>query len=214
MKPHPMSQNVEADVRGSQGLMADPMLLEAVRRARAGIEVEENFRIIDARLRPRLLHYLRTCSDAAEDAEDLVQKTLTRVYMNVQQLESEEKFMGWLFAIARNVRMTAAEQRRREDQFMVGGMPLAETMPDPRPASWSYDQQLEEQRLEAVRAAIESLPAQQRQCLVLRVRDEMSYEEIAETLQLSLNTVRNHLAEAKKNLRRKLATEFGESVER
>lgn len=207
MKSHLARQRVEPLVGDPSPLIGDEALLQAVRQVRAGIGMDENFRIIDARLRPRLLRFFRANYFSSEDAEDLVQKTLTRVYLGVQHLEHEERFMGWLFAIARNVRHTAVTQQRRESQWMAGGIELAEGVPDPRSASWAHDQQLDEERLEAVQAAIEELPAQQRQCLLLRVREELSYEEIAETLRLSVNTVRNHLAEAKKNLRRRLAAE-------
>jgi RNA polymerase sigma factor (sigma-70 family) len=46
-----------------------------------------------------------------------------------------------------------------------------------------------------------ALPSRQRQCLTLRVRDELSYAEIAELLRLDALTVRNHIAQAKKSLR-------------
>jgi len=46
---------------------------------------------------------------------------------------------------------------------------------------------------------------------MLRVRDELSYEEIASTLRLRRNTVRNHIAEAKRNLRRVLAADSEEA---
>lgn len=182
----------------------DEALLEAVRQMRAGVEVEENYRILDASLSPRLLSYFRTHYFSYEDAEDLVQKTKMRVYKNIDQLEQAECFFAWLFRIARNLRCTAAVQQLREKEFLAGDLEQAEELPDPKPASWSLDQQLEEERLKKLRAAIESLPPRQRQCLLLRLRDEMSNEEIAETLQLSVNTVRNHLAEARKNLRRSL----------
>jgi RNA polymerase sigma-70 factor (ECF subfamily) len=203
MRQYPVRQNVEPD---RSSLTVDEVLLQAVRQVRAGIEVEENFRVMDARLRPRLLSFFRDGHFSHQDAEDLVQKTLARVYRGVQRLEQAEKFWGWLFAIARNVRRTAIAERQRESQWVTGGIELAEELPDPRPGRWSHEQ-LEDARLEAVRAAIEALPAQQRQCLLLRVRDEMPYEEIAETLRLSVNTVRNHLAEAKKNLRQMLQSQ-------
>jgi RNA polymerase sigma-70 factor (ECF subfamily) len=212
MKQHSARQSVESLVGDRSPLAVDETLLQAVRQVRAGIEVDENFQIIDARLRPRLLSFFRAYYFSHEDAEDLVQKTLARVYLGVQQLAQEKKFVPWLFTIARNVKHTAVEQRQRESQWMAGGIELAEELPDPRSVSWSYDQQLDERRLEAVRVAIEALPAQQRQCLLLRVREELSYDEIAEMLRLSVNTVRNHLAEARKNLRRMLKTEFEEDM--
>jgi len=61
-----------------------------------------------------------------------------------------------------------------------------------------------EKRIEAVWRAIDALPPRQRQCLPLQVRDGLSYQEIAATLRLSVNTVRNHLAAARESLRRNL----------
>jgi RNA polymerase sigma-70 factor (ECF subfamily) len=208
MKRRLADQSVGPLVSNRPSLALDQALLEAARRVRAGIKVEESFWVIDAHLRPRLLRFFQARFFSRADAEDLVQETLARVYRSVGQLEHEEKLVGWLFAIARNVWRTAVAERQREGRHVAGGIELAEGLPDPRPASWSHDQQLEEQRLEAVRTAIAALPVQQRQCVLLRVRDELSYEEIAETLRLSVHTVRNHLAEAKKNLRRTLKDEF------
>jgi RNA polymerase sigma factor (sigma-70 family) len=184
--------------------MIDESLLEAVCQLRASIEVEDNFRILESWASPRLLSYFRARDFSHEDAEDLVQKTLVRVYRGIAQLEKEEKFIPWLFTIARNVHLTAARQQMRERQSRAGDLEQAEELPDPKPASWSIDQQLEEKRLKQLWAAIEALPARQRQCLLLQMREEMSYEEIAETLQLSRNTVRNHLAEATKKLQKAL----------
>jgi RNA polymerase sigma-70 factor (ECF subfamily) len=197
---------------GQPAAMVDETLLQAVRQVRAGIEVEEGFRMIDRQLRPRLLRYFRANSFSEDDAEDLVQKTLTRVYLNVEQLEQEERFLGWLFAIVRNVRSTALIERQREGRWIREDLEHAKEVPDPRSSGEPDDRRLDERRLEAVETAIEELPPQQRQCLLLRVRDEMSYEEIAETLRLSVNTVRNHLAEAKKTLKRKLAADFAEEI--
>jgi RNA polymerase sigma-70 factor (ECF subfamily) len=70
------------------------------------------------------------------------------------------------------------------------------------------------ERLRAVDSAIEALPPQQRQCLLLRAVEELSYEEIAATLRLSVHTVRNHLAQARQSLRRQLGDGFGREEER
>jgi RNA polymerase sigma-70 factor (ECF subfamily) len=208
MKRLSMRENVEQEREQSSACMLDPAVLEAVQKLRAGIDVDESFARIEGWLRPRLIGYFRAHYFSPEDADDLVQKTFARVYLGVRQLEREEKFLAWLFVIARNVRFTAVGEQQRERQMVAGGIELAEEIADPRPASWSNDQQLDQQRLEAVRTAIEALPAQQRQCLLLRVRDELPYTEIAAVLRLSVNTVRNHLAEAKKNLRRVLSAEI------
>lgn len=190
-------------------LTIDERVLEAVHQARIGVEMEENFRVIEAWLSPRLLRYFRSCRFSHEDAEDLVQKTLVRVYQGIRRLEWEEKFVSWFFTIARNVRLTAAERQLREKQFLVDDLDpeLAKELPDPNLPGLFCERQFEEQQLKQLREAIEKLPPRQRQCLLLWMREEMTYEEIAETLQLSVNTVRNHLAEARKSLQMALNKE-------
>jgi RNA polymerase sigma-70 factor (ECF subfamily) len=156
---------------------------------------------MDPSLRPRLLRYFHKAPFTREDAEDLVQKTLLLVFQHQGELEQEERFVGWLYAIARNVKLTELERRRAEGRVVFGS---ASDAPEPRvEAAGERALQKDEQR-EALYAAMETLPARQRQCLLLRVRDELSYDEIASLLRLNLLTVRNHIAEAKKTLRRQL----------
>ncbi len=190
-------------------LVLDSAIVEALRHARLGNRSDEALRVLDGWIRPRLLRYFRADPLMRPDAEDLVQKTLSRVFLHVGDLEAEERFVGWLFSVARNVKSTETTRLLRERGVIVRGRDAA---PDPpAPGGVGLEENLEmEERLERVRVAIETLPARQRQCLMLRVRDELSYEEIASTLRLSLNTVRNHIAEAKRNLRRVLAPAPGE----
>ena len=184
-------------------------LEDAVRRASAGFEGAGGFRSLEAQLAPRLLHYFRGRSFSTADAEDLVQCVLTRVWQGLPSLQQQEKFLPWLFTIARNVARSAHVRQRKERRWLAGGAELAEAVPDPR-SDGSFRERVKAERLALIHAAIDALPAQQRQCLLLRVREELSYEEISAVLRLSLNTVRNHLAAAKKNLRHRLEPELQE----
>jgi RNA polymerase sigma-70 factor (ECF subfamily) len=201
----PVEAPPEPDVRGSglpesAPLSADEVLQDAVRRLRAGGDAEEWSAVLDARLRPRLLAYFRADTGSREDAEDLAQQTLARVLHGVGRLRAEDSFMAWLLTIARNVRRTALGQQRRASRVVAGGIDMAGDPPDPRPTA--LEEGLEEERLAALRAAIGELPRQQKQCFLLRVDMELSYEDVAATLGLSVHTVRNHLALARKSLRR------------
>ena len=177
--------------------MAEEALV-ALRRARsAGADENAAFRELDRFFRPRLLRYFRASGISSEDAEDLVQKTLVRVFQGIGGVREEEKLLAWLFTVARNVRNTAFERQPPR------GVPL-ESVPepaDPRGIGNGVDER-REKRSQALWQAIEALPARQRQCLPLQVRDGLSYQEIAATLRLSVNTVRNHLAAARESLRR------------
>lgn len=179
--------------------MTEEALVSVLRRARSGkASADAVFGELDASLRPRLLRYFRA-SFPEEDAEDLVQKTLLRVFQGIGGVREEEKLLAWLFTVARNVRNTAFE-RRPPRALPLEAVP---ELPDRREMNDAGEESRESRRL-ALWRAIEALPPRQRQCLPLQVRDGLSYEEIAATLRLSVNTVRNHLAAARESLRRTL----------
>jgi len=179
----------------------DEALRRAVTRARSDGD-EAAFREIDTRLRAGLRRFFSRGPWPADEADDLVQKTLTRVFRNMGALASVDAFLPWLFAIARNVRNRAAadgEARRRAEP---GGLDLAGDPPDESPGARPEATTMAREQVAALREALECLPARQRQCLLLRARDGLAYEEIATLLRLSVNTVRNHIAQARATLRR------------
>lgn len=180
-------------------------LRAAVRSLRTGPGRPGAASTLDRHLRPRLLRYFLEPPFSREDAEDLVQKTLLLVFQHAAELQQEDRFVGWLYAIARNVKLTEGERIRAERRVVVG-----RTDDLPEGGAPGGDGLERNERWASIRTAIEALPSRQRQCLLLRVRDELSYGEIAGVLGLNPLTVRNHIAEAKKSLRRQL----GESPRR
>ncbi|MEX0879451.1 MAG: RNA polymerase sigma factor [Thermoanaerobaculia bacterium] len=177
--------------------MAEDALVAALLRAKRSVDSDQAFRELDRHLRPRLHRYFRAASFSQEDSEDLVQKTLTRVFQGIGGVREEEKLLAWLFTVARNVRNTAFERRPPRSLSL-------EEIPEPADTREMFDagHKRRGNRIEAIWRAVEALPPRQRQCLPLQVRDGLSYEEIAATLRLSVNTVRNHLAAARESLRR------------
>jgi len=168
-----------------------------VRRLRSGIEREESARRLDSHLRPRLLRYFRANSFSESEAEDLVQEALLKVFQHVDGLRAEERFLPWLFAIARNLARTAGSRRQIENARSARTEALEAVAADAPIARGGEARE----RLARVEEALRELPEQQRRCLVLVVRDEMSYQEVADLLSLSPRTVRNHLAAARQRLR-------------
>jgi RNA polymerase sigma-70 factor (ECF subfamily) len=155
------------------------------------------------------MRYFHRAPFSREDAEDLVQKTMLLVFQHAGELEQEERFVGWLYAIAHNVKITELRRRAAERRVVAGS---TDDAPEPRVAAVGDNALEEDERRASLRAAIETLPPRQRQCLLLRVRDELSYEQIASLLRLNLLTVRNHISEAKKTLKRELGEVSGEET--
>ncbi len=141
---------------------------------------------------PGLLGYLRRVVGDLHLAEDLLHETFLQAARRTQRLSQAASIRAWLFAIARHVALTA-RRRRRPTQA------LPEEVVRPGPS--------EDMRLEQVRAAIGDLPEALRETLELRLREELSYDEIAEVLQIPVGTVRSRLHHALRRLRAAVVTE-------
>lgn len=176
-----------------------------VHRLRSGIEREESSRRLDGMLRPRLTRYFLASGFSRAEAEDLVQGVLIRVFQHVQNLREEDRFVPWLFTVARNLGRSARRGHREltlEPETAAG---LA--APDRDQGAEAREAR---ERLRRVEGLLARLPEQQRRCLLLVVRDELSYAEVGDLLGLSALTVRNHLARARSFLRQALAEEDDE----
>lgn len=173
-------------------------LTRTVRRLKEGQAVEDGARDLVDQFRARLLSYFRRHRFSDADAEDLVQETFRRVLTGVRGLVDPDRFTPWLFQIARNVRLSAQPAAIQQRERIADVDPGDRRDPQPDPLASA----IHAERIGRVWAAVARLPDRQRQCLILRVVHDMSYDEIAAVLNLSLRTVRNHLREARMTLRR------------
>jgi len=136
-------------------------------------------------------------------AEDLVQDTYLRATLADRQPQPGNNLKAWLFMIMRNVWYNEARRRRSGPQFIS-----LEPEENPGLSDATYDPQVVHLRLseiEAVRAAIEELPAVYREVLVLRHIEGFSYREIAKILVCPVGTVMSRLARARERLKQHLA---------
>jgi RNA polymerase sigma-70 factor (ECF subfamily) len=139
---------------------------------------------------PSLLSYLRRGLADAQAAEDLLQETFCQALRRQERLSQAVSPRAWLFVIARNLAATAHRRRR---------------MTGPLPAELPAAERIEDPRLEPVRRAIVGLPDGLRETLELRLRHELTYEEIAAVLGIPVGTVRSRLHHALRRLRAAVA---------
>jgi RNA polymerase sigma-70 factor (ECF subfamily) len=138
-----------------------------------------------------------------EDAEDAAQETFVRALRNLRSWDSERDFEPWLLAIAGNRCRTALSRRMRKPPARS----LTEPVPDRVP-----DMQAARQLAEEVALALGTLREQYRHAFVLFHQHELSYAEIAESLQCPIGTVRTWIHRARRELIRcLLAREVVES---
>jgi len=151
-----------------------------------------------ARYSPGLRFFLRkmTGNDAAVD--DLLQETWFDVYRKVNGLRQPGAFAAWLYRIARD--KAYREMRRRPAPHSAVDENITELVA-------TDEKQFASVEADAVRAALDELPEEQREVLALRFIEEMSYEQIAEVIARPLGTVRSRIYYAKLALRAKLEIE-------
>lgn len=147
------------------------------------------------------------------EAENVAQETFLRVIAAVERIRLDVPFKPYLFRIAVNLCHDLA--RKKKPTLFTDLDPresdAAESLADNAPAPW---ERLENEELGAhLNAALEDLPVPYRTVITLRYGEDFSYEEIAQTLSLPLNTVRTHLRRAKQQLRVKLETGVKSSLQ-
>ncbi|HLC42905.1 MAG TPA: sigma-70 family RNA polymerase sigma factor [Methylomirabilota bacterium] len=141
---------------------------------------------------------LRMLGDRSE-AEEIAQEAFLRVYRSIREFRGESKLSTWLYTITSRLclnRLKSGERQRREGAGVLAR--IANGHPDPA-------ETLEESELEAaIRQAIAELDEDRRIVVVLRDLHGLSYEEIAEALDLELGTVRSRLHRARMELKQRL----------
>jgi len=130
-----------------------------------------------------------------QDAEDAAQETFVRVLRNLRTWDENRDFEPWLLAIAGNRCRTALARRMRR--------PLVCSLIDPLPER-TPDLQAARQLAEEVTLALETLRAEYRQAFVLFHQYELSYAEIADSMQCPIGTVRTWIHRARREMIRHL----------
>jgi RNA polymerase sigma-70 factor (ECF subfamily) len=143
------------------------------------------------------------------DAEDVVQEAYLRAYKFFDGGDRDRR--AWLLAIVRNTCYTWLKQNRPRETTV----PFDEHLHGSA-GEWSDPLRLLEQRAaaERVRAALEELPIEYREMLVLRELEGMSYKEVAKVAGLPLGTVMSRLSRARQRLQQALGGPTEQGVAR
>jgi RNA polymerase sigma-70 factor, ECF subfamily len=155
-----------------------------------------------------LYGYAVVLSRNSAEAEDLVQETCLRALRGIGQLRPNSNVKGWLFTILRNIWLNEV-RRWRATPAMVeldsDGSSAIEPVDTARDPHAVYVSSVER---EQIRKAIQQLPLEFREIIILREYEELSYQEIAAVLNCPPGTVMSRLARARSRLREFLQTEF------
>lgn len=155
--------------------------------------------LVDRYYDPLLGYLYRLLNGDRPLAQDLVQETFLRVLRGIRQYEYPRPFKPWLYAIATN---GARNHYQRADSRRT--LLLHEDF-DPSDDSDAPDLTLiEAEQVQAVIDALDHLPSEQRETLILFYYQALSYQEIATALNIPIGTVKSRLANGIRRLREKL----------
>ena len=140
------------------------------------------------------------------DVEDIAQQVFIRVWKSARRYVPRAKFTTWLLKITRNLVFNELRRSKRHAHVPLQTLPGAEEFPLKDQTNPTPDASLLETELQrAIEEAITELPESQRMALILRRYEQLSYDQIADILDLSVPAVKSVLFRARTELRARLS---------
>lgn len=165
----------------------------------------EAFASLVDRYRARIFGLILRMVGNREDAEDLAQEAFVRAYRGLHTFDPAQRFSPWLYRVATNHCVSALRRKRLPTVPLVvevdgetREVPLPDVSGDPARV-WLRNEERRE-----LHEAVLALPERYRAAILLYHMEELSYEEIAQVLDVPLNTVRTYLHRARALLRKTL----------
>ena len=182
---------------------------ELIARAKAGDD--EAFAQLMRDNEKRIYNLTLRMTGNPEDAMDLAQEAFLNAWRGLKFFKGDSAFSTWVYRLASNACIDhLRRQKRRQD--ISASMPVNDeddSTPDIPDERFQPEQELERQELRrAVADGLEQLSDEHRQVLVMREINGLSYQEIADVLDLEAGTVKSRIARARNSLR-KILVESG-----
>ncbi len=183
-------------------------LVEAIRDGRRGA-----FRDLVRRYERQVAQLIFLSLGDREDVKDLSQEVFLRVYHALPRLEPQRSLFSWIYRIATNV--VIDETRRRKFRRIISLEFLAaegndRTLRDVERRDPSEEAERNE-RHAIVRSALERISPEHRLVLLLREYEDLTYEEIATILRISVPAVKSRLFRARAEMKERVIPRLGET---
>lgn len=156
---------------------------------------------------PRLYPYLLKITKDEQLAKEFVQESFLRLWLNREDLYKVNQPGSWLFRIAANLclsHLRSKTQRLRLQDKVFDKM---------KPGSYQTSERVETKNLQLmIHKAVQQLPEKRKEVYLLSRNEGLTHKEIAETLNLSINTVKSQLGKALKSIQINLQKQTGLSI--
>lgn len=134
-----------------------------------------------------------------DSADDIAQETFINAYEAIKSFKTGYNFYTWLYRICMNLSINLLKRQKfviPESQFEEKASPLEKEATTQDPLSELTSKELENK----IEKALDSLPPKYKAVLILRIYEDLSYEDIARTLKISIGTVMSRLFRAREKM--------------
>ena len=139
----------------------------------------------------------------SEDASDIAQEALIKAYKNIDKFDFNSSFSTWLYRITVNACIDEMRRRKGRESISIDAEDeesgLAVQIEDT--SLGAEERVIQNETVSEVRAAIDKLSEEHKTVIILRDLQDMTYEQVAQTLDLRIGTVKIRLARARKSLK-------------
>ena len=156
------------------------------------------------RYKDRLLNFVFQFLGDIEQAEDVVQDTMLRLYEKKHYYKEIAKFSTWIYTIARNLANTELRKRKRRKTTYLSQLSKERQFEIPAIQD-DVDQSLHNEFInDRIQSAINNLPEHSKVVIILRDIQELSYEEISNIVEVPLGTIKSRINRARIQLQAEL----------
>lgn len=149
------------------------------------------------------LLFLTSIVKDKEEAENMLQDVFVKIWLRREQINPELNFNSYLFTCLRNMAFDHLKKVEKSQQMKLQFMQFMEESNRP-------DSDVDDTRIIQLRTALDHLPEKRKMIVKLNIEEGKSYQEIAEIMRISKNTVKNQLVKAKQFLRGRV--DYGISI--
>ena len=166
---------------------------------------QDNFAIIINRYKSKLFNYIRRITNVRdEDAEDLLQDIFLKVYLNLNDFDTDLKFSSWIYAIAHN--QVISQHRRLNVRAEGHSTSLEDESAIKLASNFSIEKELDNLYLkDNVSKVLRSLKEKYQEILILKFLEEKNYQEISDIIKKPVGTVGSLMNKAKSEFKKELA---------
>lgn len=171
---------------------------------------QQAFRLLVLKYQRRVQRLIARLVRDPDWVEDLAQETFIRAYKALPQFRGEAQFYTWLYRIAVNTAKKALMDKRRDPVQLDWQAPGSEddetfsNQPEPSTEATPESELAAKEIATAVNQALDALPEDLRQAVVLREMEGLSYDDIAEVMGCPIGTVRSRIFRAREAISAKI----------